>query len=999
MSMFEAPRGRGGGGGGGRGGDRGRGDRGRGDRGRGDRGRGGDFRGSSRGRGGGRGGYQSQPAEVFNNENFPPPNTMVTDVENSFMSQKSMLSGSMAGMSVTEDFPERPAYGTKGKPVVLWANYFELTTSKNLSVYRYHLSVVPEAKGRKLKRIIELLLLDSRLKGCATDFKSILIGRKILPDTVVDIAYRSELEDDPQPNTKPYRVEIKRTGQIEVGALMDHLKSIQPDLNFRPEKKLQIIQVLNVLLGHYPQSNSSTATISGNKHYFYGANPTGQGPRAEHVDLGGGLSALRGYFRSVRQGTARMLVNINVSHAVFFRPGPLVELIEIFKNTYGQNLFLLEKFLKKVRVETTHLPAKKNKAGQTIPRIKTIIALASQNDGTSLPHPPKVAKFGASPRDVKFWLDLGDKKKPAREVTVAEFFEKQHGLKVKNSPHPVVNTGTRANPMYLPAECCMVLPGQASMKKLNPDQTAKMIGFACRRPHMNANSITSDGPGVTGLDPASGSGLASFGIKVNTNMITVPGRVLMPPTIKYRGTTSVNSRGGSWNMQGVKFTTGATVPPWTYLWIKRDRSIGHVEKFDQLQSILSEFQKMMNASGLIAPPVITGRIITLDQKSAKMSNDELIDSTLKAASASQQIGLMFVILPDSDAAVYNTVKYAGDIKYGMHTICVLDKKVAKQERRDQYLANVALKVNSKLLGVNQSLDTAKLGIIAEGKTMVVGIDVTHPSPGSLSSAPSVAAVVASTDKYLSQFPCELSIQESRKEMVTDLSSMFQSRLNLWRTRNKTLPENILIYRDGVSEGQYQVLKDTEIPALRAACNSAYPPDQKKKGLPKISVIVVGKRHHTRFYATKQSEADRSGNPNNGTVVDRGVTSMWNWDFFLQAHTCLQGTAKPAHYYVVLDEIFGKGNLKKPHPYPNAADTLEDLTHNMCYLFCRATKAVSICPPAYYADLACERARCYLSGHFDPSQSGGSSVTGGTQTTASAADVTIHNKLKNSMFYI
>jgi eukaryotic translation initiation factor 2C len=287
--------------------------------------------------------------------------------------------------------------------------------------------------------------------------------------------------------------------------------------------------------------------------------------------------------------------------------------------------------------------------------------------------------------------------------------------------------------------------------------------------------------------------------------------------------------------------------------------------------------------------------------------------------------MVFVLLPDIDAAVYNRVKHVGDILLGIHTVCSLDVKAAKEGGRDQYLANIALKVNCKLPGVNQSLDVAKLGIIGEGKTMVVGIDVTHASPGSLSNAPSVAAVVASIDKFLGQFPCELSIQKGREEMVTDLSAMFKSRLDLWGARNKTLPENILVYRDGVSEGQYQVLKDTEIPSLRKACDLAYTSDDRKKGLPKISVIVVGKRHHTRFYATREVEADRSANPLNGTVVDRGVTSMWNWDFFLQAHTCLQGTVKPAHYYVVLDEIFGKGDLKKPHPFPNAADTLEELS--------------------------------------------------------------------------
>ena len=150
---------------------------------------------------------------------------------------------------------------------------------------------------------------------------------------------------------------------------------------------------------------------------------------------------------------------------------------------------------------------------------------------------------------------------------------------------------------------------------------------------------------------------------------------------------------------------------------------------------------------------------------------------------------------------------------------------------------------------------------------------------------------------------------------------------------------------------------------------------------------------------KKGEAHRSGNSANGTVVDRGATSMWNWDFYLQAHTCFQGAANPAHYYVVLDEIFGSGPLKKPHPVSNTADTLKDFTHNTCYLFARATKAVSICPPAYYADLDYERARCYLSGVFDPATPIGSSVTGGTQNTVTTADVRIYKRLRNSMFYL
>lgn len=42
-----------------------------------------------------------------------------------------------------------------------------------------------------------------------------------------------------------------------------------------------------------------------------------------------------------------------------------------------------------------------------------------------------------------------------------------------------------------------------------------------------------------------------------------------------------------------------------------------------------------------------------------------------------------------------------------------------------------------------------------------------------------------------------------------------------------------------------------------------------------------------------------------------------------------------------------------------ADEVQQGTHDVSYLYARATKAVSLIPAAYYADLACERGRCYL----------------------------------------
>jgi eukaryotic translation initiation factor 2C len=452
-------------------------------------------------------------------------------------------------------------------------------------------------------------------------------------------------------------------------------------------------------------------------------------------------------------------------------------------------------------------------------------------------------------------------------------------------------------------------------------------------------------------------------------------------------------------MRSVKLVTKAELPSWTYLRISLQRARSPWQTDQDFTNKLNEFQAKLRELGISVNNYMTGMHITPDHQTLESEIDHWIH---RFAINPNRPKLVLVIVPESVMTpVYNRVKYICDVKEGILNVCVLDSKFSKAN--PQYLANVGLKFNLKLGGRNHALDPSKLGFIGEKKTMVVGIDVTHPSPGSSSQAPSVAGIVASVDEWLGQWPADIRIQPARQEMVSDLDAMFKSRLLLWRERNKSLPENILVYRDGVSEGQYEIVLDQELPALRSACKAVYPATATKVGKPHITFIIVGKRHNTRFYPTKKEEADRGGNPVNGTVVDRGVTEARNWDFFLQAHAAIQGTARPAHYYVVYDQIFR--NLKLPAQFTTAADALEDLTHNMCYLFGRATKAVSICPPAYYADLVCVRARCYLSGLFDPSPlsspdaSSAGTGTAGAPQTPDASLVTIHPNVKNAMFYV
>ncbi|KAF2008657.1 Piwi-domain-containing protein [Aaosphaeria arxii CBS 175.79] len=965
------------------------------------RGGGGGGRGNFQPRGGGGGYYQSHGGggggrgfdkAVYSGSKgvIPPPDDKVTRNENTLLPPNGTTPLSLGGLSVRENFPRRPAFGTRGTPVTLWANYFELMPASTLVLYRYDIAIAPTVAGRKLSQVVSLLLETAEMRPfklhVVTDFKAILISRTKLPEDelIIDIPYQAEGEDEPQQGAATYTVRLRLTNILSVSELLRYLTSTNIGAHY--DNTPEVVQALNIFLNHYAKSAGNLATIGSSKSFSLNSG-------SQATNLGAGLTAIRGFFSSIRVASSRILVNVNVSHGAFYEHGPLVRLMESYLHENRNNKAALGKFLQKVRIRYTHLPPVKNRAGVVIVRPRTIFGLATPYDGRGSDHSPRVKAYGAGAEDVEFWLEgkskatssgsSGGKKgakkggggdaaksaAPGRYITVAKFFQEEHGMRLKRSDLPVVNTGTREKPVYLPPEVCEVLPGQNSKTKLGSGQTQRMIKFAVRKPVDNAKSIVQGGLVTVGLDPKTNILLREFGITASPELITVLGRVLNQPKILYKKNASAIPRAGSWNMMDIQFSATAQLEAWGTLLISMPgySDVG----IDSLKRPLTEFHIALNKVGIAAPPPSTPKQLVMNH-----ADDPSLEQMI--AMASQKLRVLLIILPDANAQLYNRIKFYGDVKYGVHTICMIASKLMKERGRDQYCANVALKLNLKLGGINQQVNPQNLSLIEEDKTMIVGIDVTHPSPGSSAKAPSVAGMVASIDKRLGQWPATLRVQTARQEHVADLTDMLKSRLQLWKTkgRHASFPENILIYRDGVSEGQYAKVIDEELPLLRAACKDLYPAPDQKRGLPRFSIVIAGKRHKTRFYPTKEADADKHSNPSSGTVVDRGVTEARNWDFFLQAHTALQGTARPCHYYIILDEILRERYKTVPPPYTNVADILEELTHSLCYLFGRATKAVSLCPPAYYADIVCERARCYMSDLFDsPPQSVAPSVAG------------------------
>ncbi|KAJ3046155.1 Eukaryotic translation initiation factor 2C [Rhizophlyctis rosea] len=296
--------------------------------------------------------------------------------------------------------------------------------------------------------------------------------------------------------------------------------------------------------------------------------------------------------------------------------------------------------------------------------------------------------------------------------------------------------------------------------------------------------------------------------------------------------------------------------------------------------------------------------------------------------------------------IYNEIKRISETVLGVLTQCMMHRFVLHPSV--PYANSLVFKLNAKLGGVNchvveRTEGKAVLPVFEDTDhvtTMVLGADVTHPPPGK-GEMKSLAAVVGSLDDKYCEYRATTRAQTACKEIITEMEDMVLELLSLYFERNHVYPHRIIMFRDGVSEGQFGEVALEEVSAVRRASRRVG-----SKG--RVTFLVVNKRHHVRVFP-REGEGDSKGNCLAGTVVDSDVTHPFEYDFYLTSHSGLQGTSKPAHYHVLYDENgFGP-------------DDLQEVTYRLCYLFARSTRSVSIPPPAYYAHLVASRARCHVQG--------------------------------------
>lgn len=280
--------------------------------------------------------------------------------------------------------------------------------------------------------------------------------------------------------------------------------------------------------------------------------------------------------------------------------------------------------------------------------------------------------------------------------------------------------------------------------------------------------------------------------------------------------------------------------------------------------------------------------------------------------------------------------------------------------------------------------------------MVLGIS-TSSSLGD--DGVSVICSTASMDEGCMRFAQDVRVCSKSKTETIDgalLTSLVQSLLTQFYVQNVTLPERLLVYRDGVNEGSFNRVRKYEMESIRMgyrnfvkANTGTYPSctNECKNGCvfccPPITLVACMTRSNVKIVPADP----REGNKNNvwsGTCVDKTLMDQierlglddcpvdgkrmdmeprlysepgsGGYDFLLTAQGGLKGTSKPVHYRIIWNEnaVHQKGNgscLTK--------EKLEIATYEMSFQYSTATKAVRLVPVIRYSAKCAETVLKYF----------------------------------------
>ncbi|ODA75978.1 hypothetical protein RJ55_08619 [Drechmeria coniospora] len=834
-------------------------------------------------------------------------------------------------------------FNSEGKPIKVDVNQYRMKSFDFAKkVYQYDIAISPDV-DKKAAVVLGKIWAHETTKRALANYNYpmwIFDGRKLAWAAVLvdggELRFRVDLDEGRRPpgaarrDGALFHVKIRRTTEVNMAALQLYLQqkcsfdaAVQAAMNF-----------IDHLVRQFPSQNMVMI-----KRNFYEDGERG----ITLAGAGGTIVVHKGVYASVRlshnlaQGGIGLALNADVANTCFWmapetvdkvmmrflaacdasrwgraNPAAMAREFWAVKHRGGawesSDAFKQLRKLRRLRFKIDHADR------QDKDKVYTIKDFAFDQ---------KYGEEGATAKNVKFDYE-------GSPTSVADYYAQRYKVWLKNPNLPLIDAGKAG---FIPMEYAVLQPMQRYPLKLNPEQTAAMIKVAVTRPDVRKADIVKH---VAKLRQQQDPYLAAYGVRFDIGFTRTDGRLINPPRVDFGQGSADPKFSGRWDLRGKKFFTQNQAPLQSWAFVAMDACV----EFPSLQQFARTFRETFLGHGGKCPA--EALLLNLP---AGVRHDAADAVAWAHDQMVQQRGypqLLFVVVAHKNSPHYVRLKKSADCRFGILSQVVNSEAVRRNS--GQYHSNVCLKVNAKLGGAtSRTLPPWKMQktyFPKERPTMMVGVDVSHAVPGG--NAPSTAAMTMSVDRDATRYAAMVENNGYRQEILlpANVHFLFGQLVKHWQVgHDGQFPRHVIYFRDGVAEGQFAQVLDQEISEIKAFLRNAAP----KRELPKFTVVIATKRHHIRLFPER---GDKNGNALPGTVVEREVTHPFMWDFYLCSHVAIQGTARPVHYHVILDEM----NVP--------VNDFQRMIYHQCYSYARSTTPVSLHPAVYYAHLAGNRARCH-----------------------------------------
>uniref|UniRef100_A0A0Q3V6U0 Uncharacterized protein n=1 Tax=Setaria italica TaxID=4555 RepID=A0A0Q3V6U0_SETIT len=522
------------------------------------------------------------------------------------------------------------------------------------------------------------------------------------------------------------------------------------------------------------------------------------------------------------------------------------------------------------------------------------------------------------------------------DITVQDYFKSKQ-VELTLPYLPCLDVGKPKRPNYLPIELCHMVSLQRYTKALSSQQRATLVEKSRQKPQDRMRVVTD--------------------LVVGNSEDCIPNR-------------------GRWNYNNKRLLDPVKIERW---------AIVNFSACCDMSRISRELINCGRSKGIFIERPHT--LVDEDSQSRRCSPVERVERMFEKVKTSLPGPPEFLlcVLPErKNCDIYGPWKKKNLHEMGIVTQCI----ASSNKMNDQYFTNVLLKINAKLGGMNSKLaleHRQMIPVVTQIPTLILGMDVSHGSPGR-ADIPSIAAVVGSRCwPLISRYRASVRTQSPKVEMIDSLFKplydgkddgiMRELLLDFYQTSQQRKPKQIIIFRDGVSESQFSQVLNIELNQIIKAYQS-----MGQGYLPKFTVIIAQKNHHTKLF-----QADSPDNVPPGTVVDSGIVHPRQYDFYMCAHAGPIGTSRPTHYHVLLDEI------------GFSADNLQKLVLSLSYVYQRSTTAISVVAPICYAHLAAAQMGQFMKFEEFADTSSGSGVN--SSSSAAIPELPrLHADVCSSMFF-